>query len=74
MERRRPRKQAARPRDCGGVADYGDGLHYGTGRDLPERDRVEELRTRHPVIAADPGPSSGQRIPNGGWFLRYPPA
>jgi hypothetical protein len=32
------------------VADGRDRGHHGTGRDLAERDGIEELRIRHPVI------------------------
>ena len=37
----------------GGVADDRDGLHDRSGRDLTERDRVEELRVGHPVVVVD---------------------
>ena len=37
----------------GGVADDRNRLHNGPGRDLAERDRVEELGAGHPVVAAD---------------------
>jgi hypothetical protein len=38
---------------AGGVADDGDGVHDGTGGDLPEGDGVEELRVGHPVVGVD---------------------
>ena len=37
----------------GGVADDRDRVHDRTGCDLPERDRVEELRVGHPVVVVD---------------------
>ena len=37
----------------GRVADDRDGLHDGARRDLAERDRVEELPVRHPVVVVD---------------------
>ena len=41
-------------RDAGRrVADHGDGLDHRPGRDLPERDGVEELAVRHPVVVVD---------------------
>ena len=47
--RLRRREAAADPE--GGVADDGDGLDDRAGRDLAERDRVEELPVGHPVVA-----------------------
>ena len=55
-ERRRERDERGEEtaRDaCGGVADDGDGVHDGSGRDLTERDRVEELGVGHPVVVVD---------------------
>ncbi len=56
QERRRERdergEQAAA--DAGGrIADGGDRLHHRPGRHLPERDRVEELTARQPVVVRD---------------------
>ena len=36
-----------------GVADDGHGVHDRAGRDLAERDGVEELRVGHPVVVVD---------------------
>ena len=46
---------ASRPPPTPGrrVADDGDGLHHRTGRDLAERDRVQELAVGHPVVVVD---------------------
>ena len=35
------------------VADHGDGLHDRAGRDLAERDGVQELAVGHPVVVAN---------------------
>jgi len=52
-ERGRERDEGGEETACepgGCVADDRNGLHHGSGRDLPEGDGVEELGVGHPVV------------------------
>ena len=56
QERRREgdrRREEAATDPAAAYPDDRDGLHDGPGCDLTERDRVQELPVRHPVVAVD---------------------